>query len=192
MPHRVAVKPDMMRTTAVITVAVALLVASHSDGKSLGPRVFSEETSFSHHVHIPHRALSFLLNSSEVRTNINDLTPDERRNVSKYFEAEPIHLTNYNQTDLLIRGHGKMTGADNDWYWIIASYKLHPRLILFAGCTSLEIEPKKSNRYDDIVAVWWGASFTNSQLYRFDGTVYRLSRSRERTVKRPPLPASSN
>jgi hypothetical protein len=39
--------------------------------------------------------------------------------MSQYFVAQPIQLTKGGETELLIRGQGRMAGADNDWYWIV-------------------------------------------------------------------------
>jgi hypothetical protein len=107
----------------------------------------------------------------------------ERGNISQYFIAEPIQLSDSGDENLLIRGQGKMAGADNDWYWIIASYKHHPRLILFVGCTSLEIQSKKMDGYNDILAVWQSANSVKNKLFRFDGMTYRVSINRWRDVK---------
>jgi hypothetical protein len=184
-------KSDITLATTAIILATVVPAPAQSDGEPPGGRVFSEETpSFSHHVQIPPPALALVVRSRAARSVVGDLTAAERRNIAQYFVAETIQLTKSKERALLIRGLGKMSGADNDWYWIVASYKRHPRIILFAGCLSLEIRSKTSNGYDDIRAQWNSASFERTQLFRFDGKVYRLARNRSGIV-RPIAPIGS-
>jgi len=161
-----------------MAIAVVLLVCAQSSAAPLGLRTFSEETlPFTHPVSIPPAALGLVLRTRAAKSVLGDMNAVVRSNISQYFTAEPIQLTKSVDKDLLIRGQGKMAGADNDWYWIIASYDHHPRLILFVGCLSLEIQSKKTNGYDDILALWNSASSTNSRLFRFDKMTYRLARN---------------
>ena len=176
-------RSSMRRTTFTITIATALLACAPSSGAPLGPPKFSEETlPFSHPVSIPPSALAIVLRTNAARSVLRDLTVAERQNISQYFEAQPINLAKVGDKELLIRGQGKISGADNDWYWIIASYKHHPRLILFTGCLSLEIQSTKTHGYDDILSLWNSASVMDSKLFRFNGTVYRLSRYKSRRI----------
>jgi hypothetical protein len=70
-----------------------------------------------------------------------------------------------------------MTGADNDWFWLISSAHKKPHVILFVGGSSVEIELHSTRGYRDIISCFYTANSTNKSAYRFNGQRYVCPKS---------------
>lgn len=78
-----------------------------------------------------------------------------------------------------------MSGADNDWFWIVRSPLKQPKVILWCGGNSLELLDSKSGGYRDVRCTWSSASERVTRSYRYVKGRYRLRRERW-TENRPP------
>lgn len=90
-----------------------------------------------------------------------------------WFHASVLHLSHSGNADLLIEGSFPMTGADNNWYWIVLSAYKNPRIVLFSGCLEVYVLHHRHNGYQDI-KTWWGAGNSAFDItFHFDGKEYK-------------------
>jgi hypothetical protein len=72
----------------------------------------------------------------------------------------------------VIEGISPMANGDHDWFWIVRPAGKRPRVVLFAGGNSLEVQDSKSNSYRDISSVWVYPKETLVSIYKFNGKKY--------------------
>jgi hypothetical protein len=102
----------------------------------------------------------------------------ERAQPAQLFTASETHLGVLGEKDLVVAGHGAMSGADNDWFWVVRSAYKNPKVVLFAGGYSLELMKARAKGYRDIKSVWSSPSETGTKIYQFDGIRYKLWREK--------------
>jgi hypothetical protein len=137
---------------------------------------FSEESPIQRPVPLPPDVYKLLLQRTEVKQDLpffdsGPVTPDQ------LFTAAEIHLNSASKADLVVAGIPPMTGADNDWYWIVCSVHGRPRMILFLGCNSFEILKTMTNGYHDIRSFWVAGSGSITRTYKFNGVRYKVWRA---------------
>ena len=139
---------------------------------------FSQADPILHPVPLPPQVLKLLLQRSEVKANMVFASDSERAQPAQLFTASETHLGVLSKEDLVVAGHGAMSGADNDWFWVVRSAYKSPKVVLFAGGYSLEFMKAKTNGYRDIRSVWSSPSETETKIYKFDGIRYKLCREK--------------
>ena len=88
-----------------------------------------------------------------------------------------IRLAKSGAEALLVIGSFPLTGADNDWFWIVRFVNNRPEL-LFIGCNEVKLRESYSKGLRDIETVLYLSPSTNFRTYKFDGHQYRLTRNR--------------
>ena len=122
---------------------------------------------------IPANALKAVLQTSVAKEAL--LEEPSVKDPGQLFGGSQIKLGRSGESALLICGKGLMSGADNDWYWIVATPYTHPRVVLFEGTDALSLLPRYHNGYKDIES-WWGvAAGSHEKLFRFNGSKYVLT-----------------
>ncbi len=102
----------------------------------------------------------------------------QAKDFSKLFEASRIWLGHNRQAGLLVCGKGEMTGADNNWYWVVATPYTHPRVVLYEGSDGLTFLKSVHHGYRDIESGWAVAAQSHDKIFHFDGDKYILARER--------------
>ena len=93
-----------------------------------------------------------------------------------------MHLS-ANEIGLVVLGIPPMTGADNDWYWVVRSPKKDPKVVLFSGGYFFEVMNTKTNGYKDIRGVWNSPSEEDTTIYHFDGTGYKVWKKQSKKLQ---------
>jgi hypothetical protein len=125
---------------------------------------------------IPANALKAVLQTSVAKEALRD--EPSVKDLGQFFGGSQIKLGRSGISALLICGKGLMSGADNDWYWIVATPYTHPRVVLFEGTDALSLLRRYHNGYQDIES-WWGvAAGSHEKTFRFNGSKYVLASER--------------
>lgn len=132
---------------------------------------FGEDAALQHEVPVPAAVLKVVLQTPAAKQGL-DFASVKGEDPSKMFRAAEIRLSNSNETDLIVLGQDWMTGADNDWFWLVRSANKSPRVVLFVGGTPVELRHSVTNGYRDIVSHFYTASEANKSVYHFDGKSY--------------------
>jgi len=150
-----------------------------------------EQTEFSpdyghpiqHEVPVSPGVLRVLLKSPEVRDTLQDAKESAQHATSQLFTTAEVHLGPAKEIDLVVYGISPMTGGDNDWFWIVLSARKNPKVVLFAGGSSLEVMSSRTNGYRDIRSGWASASQASTKIYKFNGRTYKLWKERWHEVR---------
>ncbi len=125
---------------------------------------------------IPADALKAVLESKVAKEALLDEPPVQ--DPGKLFGGSQFKLGHAGQIALLICGTGQMTGADNAWYWIVATPYTHPRVVLFEGTDALWLLPQSHYGYHDIESGWAVAAQSHEKTFRFNGSKHILASER--------------
>jgi hypothetical protein len=162
----------------VALLALATAIAAH--GQTQQP--ISEQTKFSrtsrieHPVPVPPDVLKLLLSTREGKEGLARASDLQKKNPGQMFRAAEIHLRGADEADLVIEGVSPMANGDHDWFWIVRPAGKRPRLILYAGGNSLEVQDSRTNLYRDISSVWIYPKETLVTIYKFNGKTYGFSK----------------
>jgi hypothetical protein len=114
-----------------------------------------------------------------VKESLNSARRVTQADAARLFRAKEVHLGRPNEIDLLVAGTFPVVGADNDWYWVVRSTP-NPKVLLWVGCLSIQLLKRKTNGYRDFSSSWSSANHGWDDIYRFDGSMYKL---RKRTTE---------
>ncbi len=157
-------------------LALAMAIPISAPGQT--PQTLSEQTKFSrtsrieHPVPVPPDVLKLLLTTREGKEGLARASDLQKQNPGQMFRAAEVHLHGADEADLVIEGITPMANGDHDWFWIVRPAGKRPRLVLFAGGNSLEVQDSRTNLYRDISSVWIYPKETLVTFYRFDGKKY--------------------
>lgn len=165
-------KTSARRLAALLVLATAIAALGQT------PQPISEQTRFSrtsrieHPVPVPPDVLKLLLNTSEGKEGLARASDLQKQNPGQMFRAAEVHLRGADEADLVIEGVAPMANGDHDWFWIVRPAGKRPRLVLFAGGNSLEVQDSRTNSYRDISSVWIYPKETLVTIYKFNGKKY--------------------
>ena len=97
---------------------------------------FGEDAALQHEVPVSAAVLKVLLQTHAAKQGL-DFASVKGEDPSKMFRAAEIRLSNSKETDLIVLGQDWMTGADNDWFWLVGSANKSPRVVLLSAETRL-------------------------------------------------------
>ena len=119
--------------------------------------------------------------AQEVSEQLEKLGREQKR---KLFCAVKVHVAGPNEVDEVVIGSGLMSGADNDWFWIVREEGKGAKVLLWANGLELSLATHRTNGYRDIETAWAAASGIEIDcFYRYDGNQYRLIRRHEHQMK---------
>jgi hypothetical protein len=139
---------------------------------------FLSQDSFPVSAPLPQQVLKILLRQQLVRDSMERASDEDKKNPAQLFRAAQVHLFNPNEMDLFVVGNVPIAGADNGWFWVILSAHKNPRIVLFTTGYAVELLSTKTNRYHDIQSTWSNPNGTETRIYRFNGTRYKLTKDR--------------
>lgn len=146
---------------------------------------FSDDQPIQHAVPLVPEVLGELFQRDEVKEGLDLANDAQRRDPARLFRAAVIHLHTIDESDLVVIGLPPMSGEDDDWFWIVRSFQRNPEVVLFVGASSLQFMASSTKGYRDVRTVWLGASETSTNIYKFNGKMYRLWKTK--WVKKQPL-----
>ena len=123
---------------------------------------------------IPEGLVPLLLN--EIKSVCPGDAAFQSTNPRSLFTASKITLTNPRPGFILKSGHHCLTGGDNDWFWVFLRTARRYRLVLTGGTNSIDVVTTKTRGLRDIETNGATARTNYKDLYKFSGTVYKLSR----------------
>lgn len=127
--------------------------------------------------------LNALLSTPEARNATDRLAGLDREGLRRKFSVVKVHLSDSSEEDEVVLGSDPMSGADNDWFWIVRRLLGRTRVVLFAGGLSVELLNSRTLGYKNIRTSWSAASgLTITCIYHYDGTRYRLVHKYTKTV----------
>ena len=118
--------------------------------------------------------LDALLKTPEAVEMKEELSNRDRESLRSLFEVVRVNLVENGEKDFLALGEGPMTGADCFWFWLVRVRKGKADVLLFSNGLSFRLRTQKTNQYKNIEVDWATARFIGWQLYRYNGSVYRL------------------
>jgi hypothetical protein len=133
---------------------------------------FSKTSRIEHAIALPPDVLKLLLSTREGKEGMARASDVQKQNPAQMFRAAEIHLRATDELDLMIEGISPMAKGDHDWFWIVRTEGRKPRLVLFAGGTSLEVQNSRTNSYRDISSIWIYPKETLVSIYKFNGKKY--------------------
>jgi hypothetical protein len=134
----------------------------------------ADEDSFEPSAPIPPKALAALARTVAGTQGLAFASVKGKPVLADLFRAVEVNLGAAGDAALVVGGVGRMSGADNDWFWIVRSPQQQPKVILWCGGNSLELLDSKSEGYRDVRCTWSSASETSTSLYRYVAGRYRL------------------
>jgi hypothetical protein len=80
--------------------------------------VFSgeEDPFFDNASHPPQIVITAILKTRDGKKSFDDLEPSQQVNTANLFKGLKVHLSSKAQQDMIVRGEGPMSGADNTWF----------------------------------------------------------------------------
>lgn len=125
--------------------------------------------------------LSALLKTTQVRgRGLNELDRESQR---KAFHVVPIDLGDAAGEDYIALGSKPVTGADNDWFWIVRVRQGRASVLLFTGTLTVNILPHKTNGHNDIRTFWCSGASGMRERFKYNGSVYKLASKRSVEIK---------
>lgn len=141
---------------------------------------FSEQSPIQRPVSLPPNIFKMLLQRNEVKQDLPFFIDSKPATPDQLFTTTEIHLSSTSEADLVVAGIPPMTGADNDWYWIIRTGHKNPKVILFLGCNGFQVLKTTTNGYHDIRSFWGAGIVSITRIYKFNGIRYKLWKKVER------------
>jgi hypothetical protein len=129
--------------------------------------------------------LAALLATKEAQAGRSWAHENPGKDPNVLFKAFPLSLSESPEKDYVIWGQAPLTGADNNWFWIVRSGASTPRVVLFCGALTVKVLSTLHNSLEDIQCSWespGGDGFISH--YRFNGQRYVLFKKTE-THRRP-------
>lgn len=163
-----------MKLNALLSVVVIISFATPLAAQR--SFVFEEPNPFKHPVKIPSAVLPVMRREIEGQRggHLNEST-----NLANWFFGSRIDLGT-NRRAFILRSHENfLNGADNDWFWIVLKTSRRYRMVLFAGTISVYARNAKTHGLRDIETNMATAAIAFRNIYKFNGTVYKLTNSFE-------------
>ncbi len=179
-------KTPTRKLVALLVLATAISISALGQT----PQPVSEQTKFSrtsrieHPVPVPPDVLKLLLNTREGKEGMARASDLQKQNPGQMFRAAEVHLRGADEPDLVIEGVAPMANGDHDWFWIVIPVGKRPRLVLFAGGNSLEVQDSRTNAYRDISTVWIYPKETLVSIYKFNGKTYAFKKVMSRAPRK--------
>ena len=157
---------------------LAMAIAAHGQAPQPIPEQvkFSRTSRIERPVTVPPDVLRLLLSTREGKEGLSRATELQKKNPGQMFRAAEVHLRGADEADLVIEGVAPMANGDHDWFWIVRPAGKKPRLVLFAGGNSLEVQDSRTNSYRDISSVWIYPKETLITIYKFNGKKYAFGK----------------
>lgn len=169
--------PRHLRMTLAVLLILGGAVSAQVKSPSTGEQLyFSEDDPAGQMTNpkpLPPEVLKVLLQQEEVRDELRLEEPSGQNNPAMLFRGSRVHLSVLKETDWVVMSVRPMSGADNDWFWIVRSQESGATVICFTGGNSLLLRNTRTKGFRDVESSWSSAAETETTIYHFDGTHYK-------------------
>src|SRR6185312_4777591 len=180
------------RTTCllVLLVVAAGIAASQARKTHLlhEQTLFREDKPLQHPVPVSQDVLRVLLERDEVKQGLDFSSDSERNNPTQLFRAAEVYLSSSDEVGLVVIGIPPMTGADNDWFWVVRSPRHNPSVVLFSGGDYLQLLNSGTNGLETSVVC---SRQPQKLARRFTSSMARGTKSRKISGLRNPNKVTS-
>jgi hypothetical protein len=178
MSRRVIAIAGMMLGMGLPVSATAQQPAGRANHR---PRVFApddENLGFDRAAPPSDILLDALLNTAEAKDDGGDdaVKRLDRESQRKLFQVVRVDLGRPAEEDYVVLGSGPMTGADNNWFWILRVHEGKAKVLLFTNGLTIEILHRKTNGYFDIKESWGGNAGWGNRFYQYTGSTFKLTK----------------
>lgn len=154
-------------------------------------REFSSDEDFveANSVRLPKNVLAVLLASKDAESGRDWIRRNPGKDGNDLFHGFSVNLSRTEEKDYIVVGNPQpgaiVSGADNDWFWVVHSSQSGPHIVLFCGALTVSVLPQTHNSLQDIRCAWespGGDGFIHD--YRFNSQRYVLFKKAE-THRKP-------
>jgi hypothetical protein len=140
---------------------------------------FDDESGFESAKPPSDAVLDALLTCAEVKESAEDIEDRSRESLRSYFKAIPVDLGRSPDEVYVVTGTRlPMAAGDSDWFWIVRTGKKETRIILFYIGHTIRLARRATHGYKDVRATTGTPNQPEDDLFRYDGSMYRLFRRR--------------
>jgi hypothetical protein len=157
-----------------ILISLSILLSAVS---SAAQTHFYLDEPFKYPVGIPNNLVPLL--RDEVKQSCRWETVDRGAGIKAWFSASRIDVGGRRSALILASSKGCLNGADNDWFWIFLKTPRGYRLVLKGGTLSVDVLRAKTHGLRDIETNVATAQTNYSNVYKFNGSVYKARRCTE-------------
>jgi hypothetical protein len=129
-------------------------------------------------VPLPKSVLKLLLARQEVQDSLSLGTDEQQAHPARFFHASKVHLGPDDEVGLVVIGSPPISGADNDWFWVVRFAFTNPKVVLWEGANCISFDQGQTNGLHNISSSWASASERKEVTYRFDGAKYKAGKPR--------------
>jgi len=155
---------------AILAVTSTSVCAQKNSTKSIE---FNRD-SFEQSMPIPHGVVQAILRTDTGKLGRQYYPGKSDAELAELFRAIEVRLGPPGETDLLVSGNGFMSGADNDWFWLVRLVPNRPKVVLWVGGHSIELRTTHTNGLADIRSEWNSPNEMVLSSFHFDGKKYVL------------------
>ena len=169
-----------MKLFQIVFLLLSVLAQiAYAQRSSVVIREFSSADDFvkANSIRLTKPVLDALLASKKADAGRDWVRDNPGKDKNLLFNGFPVNLSKAEGKDYVVVGKKPLTGADNDWFWVVHSFSSRPHVVLF--CTALTVSLLKSthNSLKDVRCAWespGGDGYIDD--YRFDGRHYALTK----------------
>jgi hypothetical protein len=143
--------------------------------------IFGGAESLKNSVPLPRNVLDLLIEPFKDDEHYRDFIVGKSDNdLNQLFFADVVYLSGPKEVDYIVAGNLPFAGADNEWFWVVRTGGLHPKVVLNEGASLLEILKSRTNGYRDIQSVWVMSGTKRTRVFHYDGVSYKLFNETEK------------
>jgi hypothetical protein len=157
---------------AYLVMTTAAISCNAQRAKIVNPPPLTEDGECTGQGQLPANVLKVVLETKAAHEALP--RGDLPTNSTELFKASKIEL-GPGRSGLLVCGLGEMSGADNNWYWIVATPYTQPRVVLFENSDGVSLMRHTHHGYRDIYSGWAVAARSSDKTFRFNGIKYVLA-----------------
>jgi len=199
--NSVSMRMDLHR--AILLLLIAMLFPSHSESQRAPRPPTAEQSGFNSELEVDPvlrpvalsgEALGVLAKDKHITSCLDSRNLPPEKLPANWFVASLIHLDGPKEPDFIVLPAGRLpetpegeisanaclVGANTGGFWVLRQTSMGFQLVLSQMAHSLDILKTRSNGLRDIRLYTVALSKHTIQDFRFDGRMYRLSRTRTR------------
>ena len=175
----------MMRVRQSIVLLLSILLFAlpstpqRISSARIGDTHFYLDEPFKRPARIPKEVVRLLLEEIEKGQLCGREEISRGTEIESWFSASKINLNNHRHALILKSGKECLTGVDNDWFWIFLKTRRGYRLVLTGSTIIVDVLRTGTHDLRDIETSVATANTNYSNIYGFNGLVYRARRCRE-------------
>lgn len=175
----------LFQTLFLSSIVLTQFMCAQSSG--VVNREFSSADDFvkANAVRLPKPVLAALLATKEADAGRDWVHNNPGEDGNSLFNAFPVNLSTGEEKDYVVVGKNRLTGADNDWFWVVRSISPRPHVVFFCSALTVGVLSSAHNSLQDIRCMWESPGGDGDiDDFQFDGRKY--VRTRHTLIHRRP------